>query len=61
MSYEKSPEGRQLTALEATVYNAALEVLRLYLSGEMDFAEEKENPAPKSPGCFFCNRPLDIS
>lgn len=51
-TYEKSPEGRQLTALETIVYSAALEVLRLYLSGEMDFVEEKE--ATKSEGCFFC-------
>jgi hypothetical protein len=51
-----SENGRKLTQLEQVVYDAALEVLRLYLSGEMNFVEdEEESPAAKSKGCFFCS------
>lgn len=32
--------GRELKAKENSVYEAGLEVLRLYLTGEMDFADE---------------------
>ena len=46
----------QLHPREKAIYNAALEVLRLYLSGEMEFSNSA--PVEKSKGrnvCFFCN------
>lgn len=38
-SFSENAVGRELTAKENSVYEAALEVLRLYLTGEMDFGQ----------------------
>lgn len=41
--------GRDLTPKEKSVYEAALEVLRLYLTGEMTFAEPRQRETVEEP------------
>jgi len=64
-SYDGGPSsqegGRSLREDEKSVYGAALEVMRLYLTGEMSFegeAEEgyEEDGEVDSKPCFFCSK-----
>jgi hypothetical protein len=42
-SYEQDQtDGRKLNSTERAVYESALEVIRLYLTGEMTFSEDRE-------------------
>jgi len=57
--YESSSDGRELNNKENSVYEAALEVLRLYLTGEMSFeGYGQDTPVEGSAAaeCFFCEK-----
>ncbi len=49
---------RDMNPKELLVYNSALEVLRLYLSGEMTFSDNSqrnnESKIQEKEECFFC-------
>lgn len=58
-------DGRELYGNERAVYEAALEVLRLYLTGEMTFGDQEdfscEHPVPEPPAQEDVKTSLDIS
>ncbi len=53
--------GRELTRAEQAAYDAAIQAMRLYLSGEMDFGDRPISPpAEEEPACAPNNAHLTM-